>query len=99
MLWASAWAWNGILGWAAPPGDVARVARLLRTEELRAHDRVDAVRAHEQLAPRRRAVGERDRDAPLVLVEGLHAGIEVDARAAERAGEHVEQVGAVGVIV
>ena len=81
------------------PGDIAGVAGQLLPEQLPSHRRMDPVRANEDIAGRMRAVGERDGDAMCVLLETVDARVQAEAVVAEAAKQHVEQIGAVCVIV
>src|SRR5206468_12689745 len=81
------------------PSDIAGVAGQLPSEQLRSHGRMNAVRADEDTAGRSAAVGERDGDAVRVLLEPVDMRVQAEARVAEAAQEHVEQISAVCVIV
>lgn len=60
-----------------------------------AHDRVDTVRADEQVATRLAAVGEVDRDIRVALLDRDAAGAEGEVRIAEGGAQRVVQVRAV----
>src|SRR4051794_25881804 len=81
------------------PGDIAGVAWQPRPEQLRSHRRMDSVRTDEDIAGRSGAIGERDGDTVCVLLETVDMRAQAEARVAEAAEEHVEQISAVCVIV
>ena len=82
-----------------PPGDVAGVARPLISEQVRAHRRMDPIRADQNVPVNGGAIRERDGDAVTILVEVSELGVEVDTVGSEAAEEDVEQIGTMGSVV
>ena len=80
-------------------GDAAGEARLLRTEQLSTHRRMDAVGADEHAGGHPRAVGEPQLEAIAAVGEAGEAMAEVQTLEGQGGGQRPEQVCAMEMVV